>query len=175
MQKIIRQRGTGPRAASCRNAGRYHLGMPGRLRRNPHILIGTSPNLLKWICHGAETCSRQQHKGEDETQSLREGIAPASGRALPFAGLGERKGRAHHHPVRGTRRRWQGRDHQGAYRAGKPADVPGGGASGSLRSPKIPDVHAALHPAIPRGGRDHHLRSQLVQSRRRRIRHGILQ
>src|SRR5260370_15399891 len=35
MRKIIRQRGTGPRATSCRNTGRHHLGMPGRLRRNP--------------------------------------------------------------------------------------------------------------------------------------------
>src|SRR6266516_5641987 len=35
MQKIIRQRGTGPRATSCRNTGRHHLGTPGRLRRNP--------------------------------------------------------------------------------------------------------------------------------------------
>src|SRR5436189_5972983 len=37
MRKIIRQRGTGPRATSCRNTGRHHLGMPGRLRRNPQI------------------------------------------------------------------------------------------------------------------------------------------
>ena len=27
--------GTGSRATSCRNTGRHHLGMPGRLRRNP--------------------------------------------------------------------------------------------------------------------------------------------
>jgi hypothetical protein len=33
MQKIVSQRGTEPRAASCRNTGRHHLGMPGRLRR----------------------------------------------------------------------------------------------------------------------------------------------
>jgi hypothetical protein len=36
MQKLISQRGTEPRATSCRNTGRHHLGMPGRLRRNPH-------------------------------------------------------------------------------------------------------------------------------------------
>src|SRR5689334_2221892 len=35
MQKIVSQPGTGPRATSCRNTGRHHLGMPGRLRRNP--------------------------------------------------------------------------------------------------------------------------------------------
>src|ERR1700720_2064792 len=37
MPQIIRQRGTGPRATSCRNTGRHHLGMPGRLHRNPHV------------------------------------------------------------------------------------------------------------------------------------------
>jgi hypothetical protein len=36
MPQIIRQRGTGPRATSGRNTGRHHLGMPGRLHRNPH-------------------------------------------------------------------------------------------------------------------------------------------
>jgi len=35
--KIIRQRGTEPRAISCRNTGRLHLGIPGRLRRNPQV------------------------------------------------------------------------------------------------------------------------------------------
>src|SRR6476620_11527093 len=29
------RRGTESRATSCRNTGRHHLGMPGRLRRNP--------------------------------------------------------------------------------------------------------------------------------------------
>src|SRR5213080_2993250 len=49
MQKIIRQRGTGPRATSCRNTGRHHLGMPGRLRRNPqvfHPVVGEDDGLL---------------------------------------------------------------------------------------------------------------------------------
>jgi hypothetical protein len=32
------QRGTEPRATSCRNTGRHHLAMPGRLRRNPQSL-----------------------------------------------------------------------------------------------------------------------------------------
>src|SRR3979409_956990 len=40
MQKIVSQRGTGPRATSCRNTGRHHLGMPGRLRRNPQLRRG---------------------------------------------------------------------------------------------------------------------------------------
>jgi ABC transporter substrate binding protein len=40
MQKIVSQQGTGPRATSCRNTGRHHLGMPGRLRRNPHATAG---------------------------------------------------------------------------------------------------------------------------------------
>src|SRR5438094_8387569 len=48
MQKIIRQRGTGPRATSCRNTGRHHLGMPGRLRRNPHA--------ERWVRSVKEEC-----------------------------------------------------------------------------------------------------------------------
>ena len=39
---------------------------------------------------------------------------------------------------------------------------------------KIADVHAALHPALPGGRRNRHLRSQLVQPGRRRARHGLL-
>src|SRR6266516_3324886 len=51
MQKIIRQRGTGPRATSCRNTGRHHLGTPGRLRRNPHepIHFAIGPALVHWV------------------------------------------------------------------------------------------------------------------------------
>ena len=39
---------------------------------------------------------------------------------------------------------------------------------------KIADVHPAVHAALPGGGRDRDLRSQLVQPRRRRVRHGLL-
>src|SRR6266516_6927875 len=46
MQKIIRQRGTGPRATSCRNTGRHHLGTPGRLRRNPHMTYSDGASAL---------------------------------------------------------------------------------------------------------------------------------
>ena len=37
-----------------------------------------------------------------------------------------------------------------------------------------PALHAALHPALPGGGRGHAVRPQLVQPRRRRARHGLL-
>src|SRR5439155_26577381 len=54
MRKIIRQRGTGPRATSCRNTGRHHLGMPGRLRRNPHLdTLAVASGLLERIGTGA--------------------------------------------------------------------------------------------------------------------------
>ena len=39
---------------------------------------------------------------------------------------------------------------------------------------KTPDVHAALHRALPGRRRDRDLRPQLVQPRRRRVRHGLL-
>jgi hypothetical protein len=43
MQKIVSQRGTEARATSCRNTGRHHLGMPGRLRRNPQLELRRAP------------------------------------------------------------------------------------------------------------------------------------
>ena len=46
--------------------------------------------------------------------------------------------------------------------------------AGALGSSKDADVHAALYRAFSGGRRDRYLRSQLVQPRRRRIRHGIL-
>ena len=45
---------------------------------------------------------------------------------------------------------------------------------GSLGTAEIADVHATLHGAFSRRRRDRHLRSQLVQPRRRRARHGLL-
>ena len=42
------------------------------------------------------------------------------------------------------------------------------------RTGKDADVHAALHAAFSVWRRNRHLRPQLVQSRRRRIRHGLL-
>jgi hypothetical protein len=46
MPQIIRQQDIGPRATSCRNTGdimseygRHHLGMPGRLHRNPQCSL----------------------------------------------------------------------------------------------------------------------------------------
>jgi hypothetical protein len=53
--KIIRQRGTRPRATSCRNPGRHNPGIPGRLRRNSHpLLFGASsqsiPTALELLC-----------------------------------------------------------------------------------------------------------------------------
>ena len=54
-----------------------------------------------------------------------------------------------------------------------PARVSRHRAAGALGSREDPAVPAALHRAISGRRRDHHLRSQLVQSRRRRIRHGL--
>src|SRR6266704_268294 len=72
MQKIIRQRGTGPRATSCRNTGRHHLGTPGRLRRNPHVagmpeIIAT----LAWLSVGTNEPIRRHKAGTVRAETLR--------------------------------------------------------------------------------------------------------
>ena len=72
------------------------------------------------------------------------------------------------HPVRGPRRRGQGRRDQGHHRAGQPARVSRRRAAGADRAREIADVHPALHAASAGGGRDRDLRPQLVQPRRRR-------
>ena len=79
-----------------------------------------------------------------------------------------------HRPVRGPRRRRQGRHHQGAHRKGEPAGVPCRGPARAVRPAKIPAVHAALYRAISGRRRDRDLRPQLVQPRRRRICDGLL-
>ena len=83
-------------------------------------------------------------------------------------------GRARHRRLRGARRGGQGRHDQGHHRAGQPARLPRRRAAGAVRPREDPDVHAALHRALPGRRRDRDLRPQLVQPRRRRVRHGLL-
>ena len=116
-----------------------------------------------------------QCQEKDEAQGLREGAAQAAGRAVPAAGLGQGQGRAGHHRVRGARCCRQGRHDQGDHRARQPAGLPRRRAAGAVGPRKDPDVHAALHGAFPGRRRNRDLRPQLVQPRRRRIRHGLLQ
>ena len=78
------------------------------------------------------------------------------------------------HRVRGPRHRRQGRHDQGDHRARQPARVPRRRAARADRAREVADVHPALHAALPRRGRGRDLRSQLVQPRRRRARHGLL-
>ncbi len=78
------------------------------------------------------------------------------------------------HRLRGARRGRQGRHDQGADRAREPARVPRGRAARADRAREDADVRAALHPALPGGGRGRDLRPQLVQPRRGRARDGLL-
>ena len=51
MRKIIRQRGTGPRATSCRNTGRHHVGTPGDIISEcPGDFIGIRTKLARHHC-----------------------------------------------------------------------------------------------------------------------------
>ena len=113
---------------------------------------------------------RRRHVG----QRLRQGAPQAPCRAGEAATLGAAQGPESLHPVRGARRCRQGRNDQGHHRTGQPACLSRRGAAGAQRPREEPDVHPAL-PAAPAGGRrSGHLRSQLVQPRRRRARHGLL-
>ena len=89
--------------------------------------------------------------------------------------MGEIQGIARHHSVRRPRHRRQGRNDQGDYRESEPARVPGRRAAVSVRAREDADVHPALRPAVSGRRRSRHLRPQLVQPGRRRIRDGILQ
>ena len=55
-----------------------------------------------------------------------------------------------------------------------PRNFPGGGAARADRAREVADVHSALPAASAGRRRGRDLRSQLVQSRRRRARHGLL-
>ena len=59
-------------------------------------------------------------------------------------------------------------------RACQPARVPGRRAAGAIRPREDAGVHAALPAALSGCRRSRHLRSQLVQPRRRRARDGVL-
>ena len=78
------------------------------------------------------------------------------------------------HRVRGPRRCGKGRDNPRADRAAEPARFPGGRVAGAVGPRKVAGLHAAIPAAFPRGGRSRHLRSELVQPRRGRVRHGLL-
>src|SRR6266536_4782445 len=51
-KKLSASEAPDPRAASCRNPGRHHLGMPGRLHRNPHSYDPTDPMLGRLVVLG---------------------------------------------------------------------------------------------------------------------------
>ena len=80
---------------------------------------------------------------------------------------------ADRHPVRGPRRRRQGRHDQAVHRAPQPARGPRRGAGEAHRARAHPVVLPALHRPPARGRRDRAVRPQLVQPRRRRAGHGL--
>ena len=109
-----------------------------------------------------------------DAQGVREGTLRAAGRADPAAGLGGGRGRAGDRGVRGPRHGRQGRRDQADHRALQPARVPACGAAGTLRPREEPALHPALHGPLSGRGRDHPVRSLLVQPGRRRAGDGLL-
>jgi polyphosphate kinase len=78
------------------------------------------------------------------------------------------------HPVRGPRRRRQGRHDQALHRTPQPPLRPRRGAEQALRQGARPVVLPALHRTPADRGRDGLLRPLLVQPRRRRAGDGLL-
>ena len=111
---------------------------------------------------------------EAQAQGIREGAAQAADGAVLAARLGQADRRAHHRRVRGPRRCRQGRHDHGNDGASEPAHLPACRASGTVRPGENADVCPALSRAFSGGRRDRDLRPELVQPRRRGIRHGLL-
>ena len=131
--------------------------------RRTDVVIGFAPRSPKarWI----QPMKRAEY--EKELHKLQ--VA-----AVPPAAMGQGKGPARRHRLRGTRRGREGRHDPRHHRAAQPARVPRRRAAGAVGSREDPGLHAALPAALPGGGRGRHLRSQLVQPRRRRARDGLL-
>ena len=110
-----------------------------------------------------------------QAQGVRQGARATARRARQAAAVGGAQGAEGLRRVRRPRRRRQGRHDQGDHRAREPARVPRRGAARADRAREEPDVHAALHAALAGRRRDRDLRPQLVQPRRRRAGHGVLQ
>jgi hypothetical protein len=90
------------------------------------------------------------------------------------AELGEGDRPARRHPVRGPRRRRQGRHHQALHGAPEPARRARRRARKANRARARPVVLPALHRAPAHRRRNRAVRPLLVQPRRRRARHGLL-
>ena len=116
--------------------------------------------------------------GGERLQARQEGLRaralPPADRARPGAGVGPLHRSARRHPLRGPRRRRQGRHDQAHHPVPQPTRRPHRRAAVTHRAAAQPVVLPALHRAPSGGRRDRALRPQLVQPRRRRARHGVL-
>ena len=101
--------------------------------------------------------------------------AAAAGGTAQGAELGQGKRREDRRPVRGPRRRRQGRHDQALHGASQPARRARRGAGEAERARAHAMVLPALHQAPALRRRDRVLRPLLVQPRRRRARDGLLQ
>ena len=123
----------------------------------------------------ASAASKPDWMPANETRrSTRKSCRKLQVRLCHLQALGQGEGPARRRHLRGARRRRQGRHDPRDHRAGQPARVPRRRAAGAVGPREEPGLHAALPAALPGGGRGRHLRSQLVQPRRRRARHGLL-
>ena len=141
---------------------------PGACRRN--VKHSWSQTKVRWSSastslsstgggHGKiERRKRRRREREAHEQAVHEGAAQAPGRAVSPPGVGEAQGPARDRRVRGAGWGRQGRDDPRDHGTRQPARVPRRRAAGTLRPREVADVHAALHGALPGGGRDRDLR-----------------
>ncbi len=108
------------------------------------------------------------------SQALFQGIAAAPGRAGQAPGLGTERAEEGRRAVRGPRLRRQGRRHQAHHPAPQSPHLPGRRVAGAERARAYAMVFPALRVASAGRRRDGAVRPQLVQSRRRRARDGLL-
>nr|GEU28569.1 hypothetical protein [Tanacetum cinerariifolium] len=144
----------------------------GRLRRRTGNGAGRPRDRS---AHATSRRARTQRDGQGSAPRVFPRAVPAAGRAGEIAGLGRPYRPQGRHHLRGPRRCRQGRRHQAHRAAPEPARVPRGRPARSQQ----PRAHAMVFPALrvaPAGcRRDRAVRPQLVQPRRRRARHGLLQ
>ncbi len=171
-------------------AGGPHVAGPGRLGSHGHALDGPAARVQDRSGHSRlrrgrgcrrrrRACASPDMEGQQRSSPMKRKKYEAEMRRLQvqLAHLQrwvKEKGAADHHHLRGARRRGEGRDDPLAHRAREPSRLPRRRAAGPVRPREEPDVHAAVHAALPRRRRDRDLRPQLVQPRRRRARDGVL-
>ena len=145
-----------------------------RCRREARDVAGRTPS--RSGCHPPDLRNRRiPLQGAYAPAGLRAAQGPAAGRTAQDAGLGQGDRPEDRRPVRGSRRRRQGRHDQALHGTSQSARRH---ASSPCRSRPSASARSGIFQRyiehLPGGGRDRLLRPFLVQPRRRRAGDGLL-